>query len=209
MKKYILFAMILFSFCNVKAQQLYNVTVGFQSLKCLKVVEGPFDDAEDIMYRSFLRKWSYMNASSRRQEEGNITFRVNTSDLSQIMLFSQNVDKAIQMAKNNTFNTKSRTKTILRKISLNELASLSIWVEMQMWDTEFLAHHFDYEYCPDCISNTNIKEIALLAYIDFCRNLIKGESRTFPIAVDYYENNSTSNSSHIQAKFYITIDRVK
>lgn len=190
--------------------QNYDVEVKLVRMKCLKVVEAPFDNEEDIHGGIFLPAYQMKDASGSVKKYG--CCFLGAPDPNYIFTFFAQKDpkffpgeKAIQLGLNEsrTFNT----YYTFRNITRDQLLSLEFGLGGRIYDEDFRT--VSYQNCNEC-GNT-YRLIRMSDYGSQISTITAGTSKLMKIGSDnilelnFYEGDS--NSSRIQCQFNIKVTR--
>lgn len=199
------------AFVPAAMAQNYDVEVKLVRMKCLKVVEAPFDSEEDIhggihipAYKikdagGVIRKYGccYMGAP-----DANYVFRF--FDLAGPKVAHATADPVrLGLNESRTFNT----FYVFRNITKDQLLSLEFGLGGTIYDDDLIT--VKYQNCNEC--GTTYRNVRMSDFTSQINTIAAGSSKLMKVGSDnilelnFYEGDS--NSSHIQCQFTIKVIR--
>lgn len=214
MKKHGFFWMVALAclaFVPTVMAQNYDVEVKLVRIKCLKVVEAPFDNEEDIFGRIVLPAYRMKNANGVLKASG-CDF-LNATDVEFSFRFfalgnpkdRYHDDQPMRLGLNEsrTFNT----YYTFRNITKDQLNSLEFGLGGNLSDDDLIT--VKYQNCNEC--GTTYRLVRMSDFSGQINTIAAGSSKLMKVGSDnilelnFYEGDS--NSSHIQCQFNIKVTR--
>jgi len=203
-----IFLIILIGHFKLLAQQ-YDVEITFQSIKCFKVVEAPFDTQEDLFGHIGILYLKMKNTSGTYVIKGEGIPGANDRQYYHTF-FDREVDLPFRIGLNETksFNT---YKTI-SNITYDQLLSIELGLGGNLMDEELMnyATSIKYRKCQEC-GTTNNRLVRMSQYKNQIDGILTSNSlllnldRGKVLELNYFEGDA--NSSHIRFNFQIKVTK--
>jgi hypothetical protein len=137
---------------------VYDVEVIMRRIKCLKVVEGPFDDADDIYGKFLLGGYSYNRSSGSTEVKGCCIDGASDRSEQVFVFFDRPRDRAISLKKGQVWSVQTSHK--MQGLDYSELMSLNFTLGARnILDWEPM-HTYTriYAYCSNCTVDDSFLE---------------------------------------------------
>lgn len=199
-----MFTLFMLGMVSASSAQLYDVEVKLVRIKCLKVVEAPFDTEEDIFGSTYISAYRMKDANGRMQSVGccflgaggqNYHFRFFTN--------VGNTPYKLGLNESRTFGT----YYTFRGMTMTQLLSLEFGLGGNISDAELVPVR--YQNCNEC--GDDYRLVRMSDFKSQFETLAAGASKLMKVGSDnimelnFYEGDA--NSSHIQLQFNIKVTR--
>ncbi len=138
---------------------VYDVEVIMRRIKCLKVVEGPFDDAEDIYGKFLLGGYSYNRSAGGTEVKGCCIDGASDRSEQVFVFFDRPVDRAISLKKGQVWSVQTSHK--IKGLDYSELMSLTLTLGARSvydWENNGLEFTRMYGYCSNCTVDDSFQQ---------------------------------------------------
>lgn len=202
---------------------VYDVEIIMRRIQCLKVVEGPFDDADDIYGQFLLGGYSYNRTSGGTVVKGCCIDGAPTDGKQEFVFFDRPRDQAVSLKVGQVWSIQKSRK--IEGLDYAELMSLVFTLgarNLRDWEPMLIVTP-TYAYCSNCTVNDShllyqrmfrlVRMYAFKSQIDAMsngtRDMVVGSDNI--LELHYYQGDyderEPETKSHIMGEFTIRVTR--